>query len=254
MCTSAKMIVMFIFAAFMPFALAFPSRQNRSKPAEPSTRISGGYSTTIYDIPYIVQVNEGYPMCGGSIISRFWVITAGHCLDGSLAERVTIRAGTDQLGVGGVEIQASSLYIHPKFDLDAVDYDIGLIRLASPLFFGPTISAISLAEEKVPVGTPAVVSGWGFLAGGGNNTNPTQLHRVTIPVVSDNECPDYTERRICAGYPDGIESPCFGDSGGPLAVGNTLIGITSTGEDCIGLSIFSNVANLHNWISSVTSI
>ncbi|XP_025830937.1 trypsin-1-like [Agrilus planipennis] len=73
------MIGVLIFAAFAPFALASPPQSDL---AEPSTRIVGGSSTTIYDIPYIVQVNEGYPMCGGSIISRHWVVTAGHCLEG----------------------------------------------------------------------------------------------------------------------------------------------------------------------------
>ncbi|XP_018335124.1 trypsin delta-like, partial [Agrilus planipennis] len=168
--------------------------------------------------------------------------------------KVTIRAGTSELGTGGVEIKASALYTHPQFDPNAIDYDIALIRLASPLTFGPSISAISLANRRVPDGTSAVVSGWGFLAGGNNNTNPKQLQKVAIPVVSDSECLDFTERRICAGYSNGNQGPCVGDSGGPLAVGNTLIGIVSTGQGCTGISVFSNVANLHSWVTSVAGV
>ncbi|XP_018324116.1 trypsin-2-like [Agrilus planipennis] len=77
------MLGVLIFVTFVSLALALPPQQTGSEPAEPSTRIVGGSSTTVNDIPYIVQINEGYPDCGGSIIARRWVVTAGHCLEGS---------------------------------------------------------------------------------------------------------------------------------------------------------------------------
>ncbi|XP_018324127.1 trypsin alpha-like isoform X2 [Agrilus planipennis] len=250
------MMGVLVFVAFVPFALAFPHQQTGSSLSQPSTKIVGGSSATINEIPYIVQVyKNGGPQCGGSIISRTWVVSASHCLEGLDAANVSIRAGTDQFLKGGVVIQASDVYVHPNYNLQTVNCDIGLIKLASALSFGPTIAAISLANRKVAAGTLAVVSGWGYLAGGDNDTAPIQLQKVTLPVVSNNECPEViNESQLCAGNESEIQSSCFGDSGGPLAVGNTLIGVVSFGYDCKGVSYYANVTNLHSWISSITSI
>ncbi|XP_018324126.1 trypsin alpha-like isoform X1 [Agrilus planipennis] len=250
------MMGVLVFVAFVPFALAFPHQQTGSSLSQPSTKIVGGSSATINEIPYIVQVyKNGGPQCGGSIISRTWVVSASHCLEGLRAVNVSVRAGTDQFLKGGVVIRASNVYVHPNYNSDTLDYDIGLIRLASALSFGPTIAAISLANRKVAAGTLAVVSGWGYLAGGDNDTAPTQLQKVTLPVVRDSECPEkITQLKLCAGSKSKIQSPCSGDSGGPLAVGNTLIGVVSFGYDCNGISLYANITDLHSWISSIASI
>ncbi|XP_018332505.1 trypsin alpha-like [Agrilus planipennis] len=170
------------------------------------------------------------------------------------AANVSIRAGTDQFMRGGVVIRASNIYVHPSYSNVTQDYDIGLIRLASPLTFGPNISAVSLARSKPAVGTSALVSGWGDLDST-SETIPTQLQKVTLPVVADLQCPPvYTPRMICAGYRNRSQSPCYGDSGGPLAVGSTLIGVVSHGRDCTGISVYANVASLRSWILSIASI
>ncbi|XP_018332503.1 trypsin alpha-like [Agrilus planipennis] len=246
------MIGVLILVAFAPFTLAFPYHQFGLE----STRISGGSNATISEIPYIVQVNEDdsdSSDCNASILSRLWVVTAAHCLDGVAASDVSIRAGTDRYMRGGVVIRASNLYVHPNYNNTDQDYDIGLIKLASPLTFGPNIASISLASSKPAVGTSAVVSGWGDL-NAITHTTPQQLQKVTLPIVADSQCPDIrTERVLCAGENAGYKSPCYGDSGGPLVVGNTLVGVVSHGNSCRGISVYANVANLRSWILSVAS-
>ena len=46
-------------------------------------RIVGGYDTTIEDHPYQISLRwyENH-ICGGSIISENFVVTAGHCTNG----------------------------------------------------------------------------------------------------------------------------------------------------------------------------
>ncbi|XP_018334717.2 trypsin-3-like, partial [Agrilus planipennis] len=215
------MLGVIICVAFASFTSAFPYHQ----PGLESVRISGGSNATIREIPYIVQMNQDYTDisdCNASILSRLWLVTAAHCLVGLLASDVTIRAGTDKFMKDGVVIGASNLYVHPNFNNDTLDYDIGLIKLASPLTFGPNIAPISLAGAKPAIGTSAVVSGWGDLNAFSHKA-PEQLQKVTLPVVADSQCPGvHTERMLCAGNSSDYKSPCYGDSGGPLAVGNTL--------------------------------
>ncbi|XP_018332504.1 trypsin alpha-like [Agrilus planipennis] len=202
------MVAVLILAAFAPFALALPYQLAESD----STRISGGSNATIREIPYIVQINvDGSKTsdCDASIISRLWVVSAAHCLSRMRAANVSIRAGTDKFMRGGVVIRASNIYVHPSYSNITQDYDIGLIRLASPLTIGPNIASITLATKKPAVGASAVVSGWGDLDST-SETIPTQLQKVALPVVSDLECPPvYTPRMICAGYRNGSRSPCY---------------------------------------------
>lgn len=47
-----------------------------------STRIVGGTAATIEDYPHqIALLYTGRQVCGGSIISHTWVVTAAHCVD-----------------------------------------------------------------------------------------------------------------------------------------------------------------------------
>lgn len=62
-----------------------------------------------------------------------------------------------------------------------------------------------------------------------------------------------TETMFCAGELDGSRDSCNGDSGGPIAQNNTLIGIVSYGMECAlpGLTgVYTYLANMRDWIDA----
>merc|ERR1711956_24996 len=88
-----------------------------------------------------------------------------------------------------------------------------------------------------------IVSGWGTTSESGSS--PDLLMKVSVPIVTDDECRDaygqseIEDSMICAGLPEGGKDSCQGDSGGPFACSDTpesreLIGIVSWGYGCPG--------------------
>jgi len=86
-----------------------------------------------------------------------------------------------------------------------------------------------------------VVSGWGRLSAEGEQ--PTVLHHVTVPFVSQKRCTDsygstITDNMLCAGnVKDGGVDSCQGDSGGPLTWQDPngkikVMGVVSFGIGC----------------------
>jgi len=62
-----------------------------------------------------------------------------------------------------------------------------------------------------------------------------------------------TQNMMCAGYFVSNRDSCYGDSGGPLIVDNTLVGIISWGNECAedGFpGVYTKVQNYTTWIET----
>ncbi|KAI4459627.1 polyserase-related [Holotrichia oblita] len=228
-------------------------------------RIIGGSSVDISAYPYQISLLWwGSHICGGSIISQRYVVTAAHCTDGSSASSLSIRAGSSTRNSGGTVVSVSVLNQHPSFDYWSLDYDISVLTLASSLSFGSNIAAISLPaqNQQLAAGTESVVSGWGTTSENGAAAN--QLQAVSVPLVSLSDCqaaysPVYsvTDRMLCAGSSDGGRDACQGDSGGPLAVDGLLVGVVSWGIGCARPQypgVYASVPNLRSYITQVSGV
>ncbi|KAK9751366.1 Trypsin [Popillia japonica] len=228
-------------------------------------RIVGGSSVDISEYPYQISLLwYGSHICGGSIISENYVVTAAHCTDGSSASSLSIRAGSSIRNSGGSVVSVSVLNQHPSFDYWSLDYDISVLSLSSSLSLGSNIAAISLPSEnqQLAAGTESVVSGWGTTSESGAAAN--QLQAVSVPLVSLSDCqaaysPWYsvTDRMLCAGSSEGGRDACQGDSGGPLVADNLLVGVVSWGIGCARPQypgVYASVPNLRSYISQVSGI
>merc|ERR1712106_1108061 len=105
-------------------------------------------------------------------------------------------------------------------------------------FSSSNIGPINLPSdgEEYPAGTDCTVSGWGTTSEGGSLGRV--LMKVTVPVVSDDDCrgaygqDDIAASMICAGLDAGGKDSCQGDSGGPFMCGSQLSGVVSWGYGC----------------------
>lgn len=78
-----------------------------------------------------LQISSVY-LCGGSILSNSWIITAAHCVYTVQPSNVTIYAGSN-IRWNGTQIRiASQIFVHPYYDPNTLTNDIALIKLALP--------------------------------------------------------------------------------------------------------------------------
>ncbi|EFA02919.1 serine protease P80 [Tribolium castaneum] len=256
-----------LFAVVLATASAVPAFLRKNK-FFPDGRIVGGDDIPIEQVPWQISLQYyGSHMCGGSVISEKYVITAGHCTEGVTEDDINIRAGTSIRESGGQEVKIAKIHHHPKYDGGLIDYDISILELATPLTLSDKISPVKLPEANTvwPDNIDVLISGWGTTEEGSGSL-PSNLQGVTVQIVSPESCKKaygadaITTRMICAGVNGGGKDSCQGDSGGPLVVpnaDNTLGGIVSWGAGCARPQypgVYSNVAALRDFITEVTGL
>ena len=236
-------------------------------------KIIGGTDANISDYPWQVLFRSGDYMCGGTLISRDWVVTAAHCTKESngttipIAEMFIVAGATNPFNREGQNIRVSQVIVHENFNRQALTSDIALLKLESPVNI-LNASAVKLITPgdvnegaQIP-GIMAWVTGWG-LTRVRPNTFPVNLQRVQMPIVSNELASDVWGSIpggvLMAGYRDGNKDACSGDSGGPLVLSvdgeYKLAGIVSWGsENCDTYSGFTKVSDFTTWIRQKTGL
>lgn len=225
-------------------------------------RIVGGYEA-IRDYPFIVSLTVlGYHVCAGSIVNENTIVTAAHCLDQIPFPRLMrVHAGDHHLAViRGWTYPVDTYYKHHLWNASNLHYDVGLVRLYRPLKYNKYIQPIQLVNSTYSIkpGTLATVLGWGHTEEGGEGSDVLRV--AEVPIIKQDECKlrlkNYavTESMLCAGYKKGGIDACQMDSGGPLVIGNKLIGIISWGSGCAKPGkpgVYTRVSKIRPWIERV---
>ncbi|ALC38837.1 CG31954 [Drosophila busckii] len=229
-------------------------------------RIVGGQRINITDAPHQISLQTSSHICGGSLISEKWILTAAHCTYGKTADRMRVRLGSSETSRLGQLLRVSKIVQHENFNYTNVDYDFSLLQLQKPIEFDATKRAVKLptSGETFEDGEPCFVSGWG-------NTQSLLesrdwLRQVQVPLVNQQLCGEkykqyggVTERMICAGYlEEGGKDACQGDSGGPMVnEAGVLVGVVSWGYGCAKPQypgVYARVAQARDWIKQHTDI
>ncbi|XP_053864842.1 trypsin-3-like isoform X2 [Malaclemys terrapin pileata] len=207
-------------------------------------RIIGGYIVAPHSSKYLVSLKRktGFHFCGGSLVSRSWVLTAAHCK--TEINQMMIVAGEYSLSTfEGTEqiFRPSRMVVHPDYSSASKNADIMLIKQGA----------------VVREGRFCQVSGWGYTTPMGGTASDT-LRSVRLPIISSGKCNStasyagyITKNMICAGFNTGGKDACQGDSGGPLVCEGRVFGIVSWGNSCASPrypGVYTAVANFQKWI------
>ncbi|XP_018332107.1 brachyurin-like [Agrilus planipennis] len=230
-------------------------------------RIAGGNEAVPNSLPYQVALTLFYKgndtsFCGGSLITRRYVLTAGHCLvDGLVSLEVILGAHNIQRREPTQQrISTSTFKINEKYNDGTLENDVGVVYLPTPANLNKYVQLISL-PSKADVsnsfaGSKAKASGWGYIATSSHDMSDV-LRYIDVPVLTNKVCAetlsDFVDTMICTGGA-GNKGICFGDSGGPLVVNGKLVGITSSisnnGCEAGDPSSYTRVTSFLNWISA----
>lgn len=199
--------------------------------------------------------------CGGSLITKNWLLTAAHCFDSSAKKAgVRAKAGVSNYRSSGNWIEAERIIIHSDYNRQTQKNDIALVKLKSPAP-GTTIRYADPTTVP-PVNEKLEVTGWGATAENGSASD--ELMKANVPYVDNSTCNEKNAYKgkisagmMCAGYAQGGTDACQGDSGGPLVWRKgkepILVGIVSFGEGCarqLKFGVYTRVSFYHRWIAS----
>jgi hypothetical protein len=211
-----------------------------------SEEVTNGTIDTMDEAVVALSGPGGGPECTGALITPTIVLTAAHCLAGTVIDHIA-------LGLNARDpeqtVSVEAVYQHPAFDLETLDNDIAVLRLAAPIAdMVPLEIALSTA--------PAV----------GDSLTVVDFGRATsdLDALTDSTLDARHERRSGRANVLSVEAntvhltpspsqPCAGDSGGPIIAAidgaSTIVAITSYGDPgCDSLAVATRVDTFTTFI------
>ncbi|KAK2583861.1 hypothetical protein KPH14_001137 [Odynerus spinipes] len=246
--------------------------------------IIGGVKAKSAEFPHMAAIGFGKNesniswLCGGSIISETYILTAAHCLE-SRDNGPAIRVRVGMTNLSGFEESLQERKVarrikHPDYRPPVKYHDLGLIELDYPLELNPRVRPACLEVNFQISERQAIASGFGrtaYNAQSGSN----DLMKVQLNYISQEDCEKSYQfdlggrympqglisNLLCAGVMEGGKDTCQGDSGGPLQrvlaypyCTYSIVGITSFGKFCAfknSPAIYTRVSSYLDWIESI---
>lgn len=239
--------------------------------AAPAGAITRGGELDGDDHPYVALMvatdAAGNPMwrCSGSFISDTVYVTAGHCTEGAAGAEIWLASDVEKdilsNGYPFTGDIAGTAYTHPLYVPSAFFlYDLGVVVLDEPLTSDQLnefadLPAAGAVDELGRGRNNATVTavGYGLQAASANPVKPEKTvaervrYQADLFVVDTNGVAGIGNIQLPGDLPPTNSmilsgdakhgGTCFGDSGGPTLIGDTLIGVTSFGlnGNCAGI-------------------
>jgi secreted trypsin-like serine protease len=251
---SVAVVLIVVVAAVAAVVAVRSSQSDDSR----DRNIAGGGDVTSSAVPYQVSLiswnvsngvrTTGGGVCGGTIISEYWVLTADHCLK---LDDVTKQPVPSEIYVGsgdpnfdqsifgpGNGRRATVAYRFRDVAGDVPGLDLALLKVSRPFTYSKTVQPaalpVGLDEATWPsISQVGLITGWGkTLADDGQTTLKGVELKVNNSYTSDY-CQDDTNKydsyfgtiyrasqHLCLirTSTDVQAAACSGDSGGPFAI------------------------------------
>ncbi|XP_070504854.1 trypsin-1-like [Chironomus tepperi] len=256
----------------------YPVVQNISDDSCDSSQglIVGGENAKKDEFPHMAALgymnidNVFIFICGGSLISDEFVLTAAHCRYGGGGKPTLVRLGVWNLKIKDYdshefEARIKSFIVHENYNPNLSENDIAVIKLSKKVRLSKFIrpACLMTSTERIQ-DSKIIATGWGL-------TNPYYgdtseiLQKVELSLISNDECSAHYEghnifnTQLCAGDLKGGKDTCRGDSGGPLQIVSQknkciylIIGVTSYGAAYCGgpnsPGVYTRVSEYVDWI------
>uniref|UniRef100_A0A8C1JD02 Suppression of tumorigenicity 14b n=1 Tax=Cyprinus carpio TaxID=7962 RepID=A0A8C1JD02_CYPCA len=241
-----------------------------------SSRIVGGKDSNEGEWPWQVSLHmntQGH-VCGASVISNRWLVTAAHCVQDnekfkySQPDQWEVYLGLLNQGETSKSTlkRVKRIISHPHYDHLSYDNDIALMELDSPVTLSQNIWPICLPEatHDFPAGKSVWITGWGKQR---EEVVAAVLQKAEVRIINTTVCSrlmddGITPRMICAGVLSGGVDACQGDSGGPMTSTESngrmfLAGVVSWGDGCGRRNrpgIYTRVTEYRSWIRQMTGV
>lgn len=252
-------------------------------------RVANGYEVQLSSRPWMAllryqSLGESRFLCGGTLISNRYILTAAHCVYGLEDQLYEVRLGEHRISTerdcrqqGRKEkcappvkdVGIEKILIHEKYDSKRISNDIALLRLNSSVTFEKHVKPICLPvtdelKQQAESLSNYFVTGWGTTE---NGSSSDVLLQANVPIQPRSACSrayrrDVPETQLCVGGGD-LQDSCKGDSGGPLQApalyldeyklrmvefGIVSMGVTSCGQISLP-GLYTNVAQYVQWIT-----
>ncbi|XP_039449320.1 brachyurin-like [Culex pipiens pallens] len=244
----------------------------------PDGRVVNGAEARPGQFPYQALVlsyyEDGSGLCGGSLLTVNYVLTAAHCVElETLATHGTVILGAHnrrEEESSQQRIDFATINVHPGWDLNVIQYDVATIELATPAEFNEYVQPIelpALSDQRTFSGIQATISGFGRTNDIPGSPASDVVMFTRNPILTNANCRSILDpfpilaQHVCLSGAGG-RGACHGDSGGPLTVqdeGASLqIGIASfvIGGICsVGVPIgFVRVTYFLDWIADNSDV